>query len=241
MIQALRYLTAFPVLTLWHGGTVIVAALRGVRQVSGGVYDRAHKRWGAGLLRAARIRLEVEHAERLRPDRPCVYVANHVSFIDIWALLAALPGTVRFVAKQELFRVPVFGQAIRAAEHIAIDRANRAAAFAAYDEAARAVRGGRSAIVFAEGTRSRDGRLLPFKKGPFVLAIAAQVPVVPVLVHGAFELMPRGALYPRRGTVVLRIGDAIDTAGLGYDDRDRLGGRARAALEGLQGQGAGPA
>src|SRR5438309_1622564 len=100
---------------------------------------------------------------------------------DIWALFATLPGSVRFVAKRELFRIPLLGGAMRAVGHIPIDRAARKRAFEAYDEAARTIqRGTSSIIVFPEGTRSRTGELLPFKNAPFGLAIAADVPIVPV-------------------------------------------------------------
>lgn len=237
MTQALRYWPAFLALTLWHSAKAVFAALLGVRQRPGGVYDRTAYDWATRLLAATRISLAVEGGERLRPDRSCVYIANHVSFVDIWALLATLPGTVRFVFKKELMRVPLFGTAIRRAGHIRIDRQNRAAAFAAYEEAAADIRHGTSAIVFAEGTRSRDGRLLPFKKGPFVLAIAAQVPVVPVLVEGGYALMRRGSLYPKRGTIRIVIGEEIPTQGLGYDHREALADQTRDALLALREKG----
>jgi 1-acyl-sn-glycerol-3-phosphate acyltransferase len=233
-MQAFRYWPAFVALTLWQSAKAILAALLGVQQRPGGVYDRTAYQWATRLLAATRITVDVVGGERLRPDRPCVYIANHVSLVDIWALLATLPGTVRFVFKKELMRVPLFGAALRKAGHIRIDRQNRAAAFAAYDEAAAVIRRGTSAIVFAEGTRSSDGRLLPFKKGPFVLAIAAQAPVVPVLVEGGYELMRRGSLYPKRGTIRVVIGEDIPTEGLGYDDREELATRTRDALLALR-------
>jgi 1-acyl-sn-glycerol-3-phosphate acyltransferase len=122
------------------------------------------------------------------------------------------------------------GMAMRAARHIPIRRQVKSAAFAAYDEAANYIREGMSAVVFAEGTRSRDGRLQPFKKGPFVLAIAASVPVVPVLCAGTYELMPKGSWSPKPGTVTLRIGEAISTQGMTYDERGKLADETRAAL-----------
>lgn len=236
MIQVFRYVAALVGLTAWYGTSVILAALARVAHRPGGVYDRAAREWGRGLLRATGVTVEVRGEERLRPDRPCVYVANHASFADIWVLLASLPGTIRFVFKKEFLRFPLLGLAMVRAGHIRIDRQRRAAAFAAYDDAAQAVRRGTSPVVFAEGTRSRDGRLLPFKKGPFVLAIAAQVPVVPVLVEGGFALMPRGALAPRRGTMRVAIGEEIPTVGLDYDDREALAERTRAALVSLGGR-----
>ena len=154
---------------------------------------------------------------------------------DIWALSATLPGSIRFVAKKELFRIPLLGGAMRAAGHISIDRAARKKAFEAYDEAARMIRNGMSTpVVFPEGTRSRTGELLPFKNAPFGLAIAAQVPVVPVYVHHTFEILPKGAWRLRPRPIRLLVGPPILTKGLQPADRERLRDEVRAALVALQ-------
>jgi 1-acyl-sn-glycerol-3-phosphate acyltransferase len=229
MIQPLGFYAAAVRLTGKWGMSAIRAARRGVPDVQGGVYDQATWHWSDGLLRACGITVRVESADRLLP-RPCVYVANHLSVIDIWALVVALPVVPKFIMKKELMRIPFFGAAAAAAGHIVIDRQRRVAAFESYRRAAAVIRRGASACVFAEGTRSRDGRLMPFKKGPFVLAIAAEVPVVPILVTGAYELMPRLARWARPGEVTLHVGPEIPTAGLGYEDRDRLGAEARDAM-----------
>lgn len=230
MIRLLRYLGSFLVYMGYWGSRVLLSATVGVKQRQGGIYDRAAREWGRAMLRGTGIAVVVEGRDRLEPSEPKVYIANHASQIDIWALLAELPGTVRFIYKKGMDWIPLMGMAMRAARHIPIKRQLKSAAFAAYDEAAEYIRAGSSAVVFAEGTRSRDGRLLPFKKGPFVLAIAAQAPVVPVLCQGTFELMPRGSWSPKRGTVVLKIGAEIPTRGLTYDDRATLAERTRAAL-----------
>jgi len=230
MIRALRYLVAIFGYTVWIGTRIVVASLAGVRQRPGGFYDRLQYQYGARLLSSSRISVEVEGLERLIPGQSVVFIANHVSWVDIWMLLVTLPGTTRFVFKKELSRIPFLGPAINAMGHVPIDRGNRGSAFASYDRAARQICDGTSAIVFAEGTRSADGRLLAFKKGPFVLAIAAQVPVVPVVCEGSFERLPRGSIAPRPGVVTVRIGTPIPTTGLGYDARDRLADQTRAAM-----------
>jgi 1-acyl-sn-glycerol-3-phosphate acyltransferase len=118
--------------------------------------------------------------------------------------------------------IPLLGQAMRAAGHIYINRQNRAQAIDAYEEVAGLIRQGLNTVVFPEGTRSRTGRMLPFKKGPFVLAIAAQVPVVPVYCGGTFDILPKGHVFLRPHPVSIYFGDPIPTAGLTYDDRHAL-------------------
>ncbi len=118
------------------------------------------------------------------PDGPLIFASNHESALDIWVLVEYLPRNVRFIAKRELFRIPVFGWYLRLGGHIPVDRGNHGQAVQSLRDAAAAVRAGTSLIVFPEGTRSRDGRVQPFKKGPFALAMEAGVPVVPVAVSG---------------------------------------------------------
>jgi 1-acyl-sn-glycerol-3-phosphate acyltransferase len=154
---------------------------------------------------------------------------------DIWALAAALPGSIRFVAKQELARIPLLGRAMLAAGHVTIDRTNRARAMEAYGKAAERIRAlGVSTVVFPEGTRSRTGELLPFKNAPFGLAIAAQVPLVPLYVHATFRILPKGAWRLRPMPIRVLVGEPIATAGMTAHDREGLRARARAAVEALR-------
>jgi 1-acyl-sn-glycerol-3-phosphate acyltransferase len=180
------------------------------------------------------VEYRVVGLEHLPTGRPVVIASNHQSWFDIFLLAAVLPISVRFVAKKELSRVPLLGRAMRQAGHIYIDRQDRRAAFEAYEEASRVIRSGLSAVVFPEGTRSRTGELLPFKKGPFVLAIAAQVPIVPAYCAGTFTLLPKGSFRLRPHPVALLFGRPIDTAGMEYDDRERLMQLTREAIERLR-------
>jgi 1-acyl-sn-glycerol-3-phosphate acyltransferase len=230
MIAILRYLVSMFWYTLYHSVRVVLAAGRGERYHPGGLFDQIPRQYVRDLLRANRITTQVEGLEQVAGIGPCVYVANHQSWFDIAALEDVLPGSLRFLAKKELGKVPLFGRAMRAAGHIEIDRKNLTSAVSAYENAARAIRGGLSAVVFAEGTRSRDGRLKSFKKGPFVLAIVAQVPLVPVFADGGFAILPKGSIRPRPGTITVRIGTPMPTEGLGYEDRDALSARTRQAM-----------
>ncbi|HEU4828518.1 MAG TPA: lysophospholipid acyltransferase family protein [Gemmatimonadales bacterium] len=230
MIGVLRYVAALALCTGVQGGWVILASLFGVKHRPGGVYDRAPRAWARGLIRMTGLPVRVSGLEKLAAQAPVVYVCNHTSFADIWVLLATLPGSVRFVAKRELLSVPFFGRAIRASGQIPINRRNLRDAFAAYDDAAVAIRGGMSAIVFVEGTRSRDGRLAEFKKGPFVLAIRAGVPVVPVHVAGGRDALPPGAWGVRRVPVTVSIGSLLPTVDLDFDDRDAILTAARSEM-----------
>ena len=200
---------------------VIAAGLLGVRNRPGGVYDWAPRYWSRIALWAAGVKLVLHDQERMRRSVPCVFVSNHVSWYDIFTLLAILP-RYRFVAKAELFKIPLFGPAARRAGTIPIHRENRKAAFQAYDEAAGEIRGGASVVVCPEGTRGDSYSLRPFKKGPFVLAIAAEAPVVPLVVYGTREVQRKGSFVIRSATVHVHFLEEIATKDMEYDDRDRL-------------------
>ncbi len=231
MIRTLFFYIVLFISTAIHGGASILAGLLGIKRR--GLYDWGTQDWSRWNLWAAGTPLDVQGIEKV-PAGPVVYASNHSSMFDIWALSAALPGSTRFVAKQELAKIPFFGRAMVNAGHVTIDRFNRGKAFAAYDRAAATIKGGISTIVFPEGTRSRTGELLPFKNAPFGLAIAAQVPLVPVYVHNTFEILPKGAWRMRRMPIRIRIGEPISTVGLTLEDRDQLRERTRAAIESLR-------
>ena len=203
------------------GALVILASYFGVRYRPGNIMAKAPRWWAKSLLRAGGVKVVLHDAHRASPENPHVFVSNHVSWFDVLALAAELP-RYNFVAKAEIFRVPVFGRGAKAVGTIPIQRENRKAAFAAYEEAARRIRNGDSVVVFPEGTRGTTYSLRPFKKGPFVLAIASQAPVVPTLVHGTIEVLPRGSFWARAGTVHVHFLEPVSTAGLNYEDRDAL-------------------
>ena len=229
MLRTSLGIVVFGVGTFVSGLQCALAQLLGIPDTPGGPYDRASRRWGRWLCWVAGVKLEIHGAEHMDPTRPHVYVANHVSWYDIFTLAQVMPHQ-KFVAKSELRRVPIFGWAASAWGVVWIERENRRNAFAAYETAGQEIRNGKSVAVFPEGTRGDHYELRQFKKGPFVLAIASGVPVVPTLIYGAREVNPRGTLRIQPGTVHIHFLPPIPTAGLTYDERDELANRTRDAV-----------
>ena len=212
--------------TLALGSLVLLAQLFGVKPKPGGLYYKAPRWWARGLVKAAGIEIVVHNRERISESTSQVYVANHVSWYDTPVLLEIIPN-FGFVAKRELERIPLFGSAAKAVGVIYIDRIHHQAAFDAYEDAARRMHAGESVAVYAEGTRGESYALRPFKKGPFVLAIQAGVPVVPIVIYGTIAVNPRGSLQAHPGVVNVHFLEPIPTTGLTYDDRDELANRTR--------------
>jgi 1-acyl-sn-glycerol-3-phosphate acyltransferase len=180
-------------------------------------------RWWSRLIAAvAGLELTVEYRARIEPGRPYVFMANHLSTVDIWAVLITSPVPVRMIAKKQLAAIPLLGWAMLAGRFIFIDRQNAASARRSIDRAKDRIRNGQSVLVFPEGTRSRTGALAPFKKGGFHLAIDAGVPVVPVALRGTRECMPPGAHLTRSGPVHVTFGEPIPTDGLDEEHRESL-------------------
>ncbi len=179
----------------------------------------ARRAWAPSALWVAGVKLDI-HLLAPLPSGPAIFVSNHESALDIWAVVAAIPRSVRFVAKRELFRIPIFGWYLAMGGHVKVDRQNHGRAVASLAAAARKVRAGTSLIVFPEGTRSRDGRVHPFKKGPFVIASQAAVPLVPIAVVGSGDITPKRRIEVRPGTLHLSIGPAVDPHG--FPDRNGL-------------------
>jgi 1-acyl-sn-glycerol-3-phosphate acyltransferase len=169
----------------------------------------ARRLWSPSVLGIGSVKLEVVRQAPL-PEGPVIFAANHESALDIFALFKALDRDLRFAAKKELFDLPILGWYLRHAGFVCVDRTNHAAAVASLHEAARIVRDGTPLVFFPEGTRSTTGRIRPFKKGPFVVAMEAGVPVVPVSIAGASELLPRKSVAIRSGTIRLTIGAQVD-------------------------------
>jgi len=177
--------------------------------------DARLRDWSNAIVRRADVDLTVEGLANVPRDRACVYMSNHQSHLDIPMLYATLPSpTIRMLGKTELFRIPLWGRGLRAAEFIEVDRGNHARAIASLEHAARLVRDGVSIYLAPEGTRSRDGRIGKLKKGGFHLALGTGAPIVPVAIRGTIDILPRGAKVMRSGQrVSVQIGAPIDVTG----------------------------
>ncbi len=217
---ALLLITAV-IMTIFLGLAVIIAGLFHVEDKPGGIYDKVPRWWSSAVLWATGIKVRVHGLENAGTGEPRIFASNHVSWFDVPALAKILP-RYKFVAKAELFKVPIFGGGMRAAGMIEIQRENRKAAFGAYEVAADRIRAGNSVVVFPEGTRGHEYPLRPFKKGPFVLAIAAGVPIVPIILHGTIEIMPKGSLWAHPGTIDIHLLEPVSTKTVDYDHREAL-------------------
>ena len=223
MHTVLTLLTLLVATTVFGGMVLVVTALGLAKRVPW-LMNEAPRWWAQSLLVAAAVEVRLHGHLPADASEPRIYVSNHVSWFDIPALVHALR-RFSFIAKAEIFRVPLFGGAAKAVGTIPIERENRKAAFESYRRAAQLMGAGRNVVVFPEGTRGREYALRPFKKGPFVLAIASGAPIVPTIVHGTIHVNPRGSLRARPGVVDVHFLEPIPTAGLTYDDRDQLASR----------------
>ncbi len=189
-------------------------------------------RWGVRCprwaMRMAGIRIRVEGRERLQPGTSCVFMSNHVGNVDAPALIVSLP-RVAALAKHELMKLPVLGRALRFTGFIPVFRGTQQAP-EAVDHAVEALRRGRSLLVFPEGTRSRTGELLPFRRGVFLMTIRAGVPIVPITVLGSREIMRKGDPRIHPGEIRLIVHPPVPTAGLQEEDRYELAERVRAII-----------
>ncbi len=177
--------------------------------------------WGAATgVRLAGVRVRTVGLEKIDPSRTYVFMSNHVSNIDPPLLLPLIPRRTSVMAKIELFRYPLLGKTMRLGSLVPVDRKNREAGIAAVRAAADVIRRGINMTIFVEGGRSFDGKLMPFKKGPFYLAVECGVPVVPITIVGTHKLMPKGRLAITPGEVTVIFHEAVEPSTFG--DRDQL-------------------
>ncbi|TGU74574.1 1-acyl-sn-glycerol-3-phosphate acyltransferase [Geomonas terrae] len=224
MLRARIYLLFFVPYTLLCS---LAAVIGGLFDASGRVGHACARVWSLVSLPMAGIKVEVEGLEMVPTEGPVIYMGNHQGNFDILALTRAIPRLFSWVAKEELFRVPVFGAAMRRAGYIPLDRSDGRKALKSMKQAAQRIASGASVVIFPEGTRTKDGALLPFKRGAFMLAVRAGVPIVPFTINGSRAINPRNRIELRPGTIRVSFGAPIEVAGVAEAE---LLERVRAAI-----------
>ena len=230
MLRARWFLLIFIPLTFLFALSAILCSLfdRG-----GTIYHWHARMWSLMGLWLAGVRVEVAGTDNIPENTPVIFMSNHQGNFDILALFHAIPRPFSWIAKEELFKVPVFGHSMARAGYIPLDRgASGRRALKSMDAAAALIRGGRSVIIFPEGTRTQDGSLLPFKQGGFLLAGKAGVPIVPMTINGSMRINPKNRLELYPGTIRVRFSDPIATDGAAGKERDRLMEEVRQAIDG---------
>ena len=205
-MKYLRYLMFFLTLVVLTTAACIVLAplwIFGLAWTPGGYIG---KFWANALLLSAGVKVKAFGMENIHPYKKYIFVSNHVSHFDILVLLATLPPYYRFLAKRELFQIPIFGWALYFAGHIPVDRAKRGDFQKILDQTGNVLKKGISVHFFAESTRSPDGKIYPFKPGAILLAQQTRVPIIPVGVRGTRDILPKGVLLPHPAQGIVSIG-----------------------------------
>ena len=197
MVRAYLYLAVFIPLTFLFSISAFISTLF---DSSGRSYAWHARLWARLMLALNLVKITTVGAEHLPPG-PVIFMSNHQSNFDILALLAAMPRQIHWIAKKELFEIPVFGPSMRRGGYIPLDRGDGRKALQSMDEAAATIHQGKSVVLFPEGTRTQDGKLLPFKRGGFILARKAEVPVVPVTINGSGRINPAGRIRLYSGDI----------------------------------------
>lgn len=198
---------------------------------TGKKYHWVSRQWSRISLRVCGVRVRVRGTEHLEAGRSYIYVSNHASMFDIPVVAAGIPDDIRIVYKRELEKIPLFGWGLRWSNYIGIDRGRSAEARRSLDDAVAKIRNGASVLMFGEGTRTSDGKLQPFKRGAFHLAVRSGVSVVPLTINGSYTIVPKHSLRIRPGTVELVLSPPIAiTAVEGKDAELKLMEQVRAAI-----------
>jgi 1-acyl-sn-glycerol-3-phosphate acyltransferase len=230
MLDALRSAIIIPLICAFTAVMGTVAMLLSLFDQRGSLQQGCARVWARGVAAMAGMRVRAQGLEHIPLNQPCVFAANHQSYLDIPALLTALPGRLLFLGRPSLFSIPVFGWALRRAGHIPIDREHARAALTNLNRAAEKLQTGYSTVIFPEGTRSSDGALRAFKSGGFKLALKAGVPIVPVTIIGTYEVLRRDSYTFHPGAVEVIIDSPIGTLDQTHRTLPELMERTRARM-----------
>jgi len=226
------------ILTVVAGVTATIVAVASIAVMvvindSSPLIEKIIRAWSRVWLAASGTKLEVDGAENIDPNRSYVVVANHLSTLDIMACLLAVPLPIRFLAKKELFRVPVLAQGMRMVGIIEVDREARGAVHSEVNRQSRElIEKGRSLIIYSEGNRPRNGVMKRFKKGAFTMAIRSGLPVLPLSIHGSYEAWPPGTPLVRGGVIRVVLDKPVETEGMSTSDTGDLRDQVREVIAG---------
>lgn len=227
MLRSVLMLTASVFITAFLS---VLAVVFSIFSPSGKQSRQVARLWARIVLYITGTKVKVIGRENIIMEKPQLLMANHQSDFDIPIVFAGIPVDFLWTVKKELFNVPVFGMALRKAGYIEIDRHNPAKAVNGLHGAAEKIRSGMSIATFPEGTRSRDGKLLPFKKGMFYLAIQTGTPIVPLSIIGSGKIMAKNSLTIKPGEIVMVIGKPVDVEGYSLEDRSILIEKVRSII-----------
>lgn len=218
----IRTLLLFFWTVLVTGFFAVVVILISFISRNGDTIHKVARIWAKCILVASGVKVTVKGLPNIDPAGSYIYMSNHLSNFDIPILMSYLPVQFRWLAKAELFRIPLFGYAMKRASYISIDRSDRKSAIQSLNKAAKIIRNGVSVVIFPEGTRSQNNNIQPFKKGGFFLAIDSGVHIVPIIIHGTWSIMPKKQFLVKPGNVVLEITSPIESSDYTRETRDDL-------------------
>ncbi|KAA3617119.1 MAG: 1-acyl-sn-glycerol-3-phosphate acyltransferase [Calditrichaeota bacterium] len=221
IIQFIHSILAYPAILISTILASLAAAFFGFFNPHSNLTTSAIRLWGRSLLWLSGSKLIIEGLENIEPDKAYVFAANHLGALDIPGVIFAIPQTARFIAKKELFRIPLFSMGMRNSGMLKIDRGNSEEARKTLDEAIGTIKNGCSVVIFPEGTRSKSGQIQNFKKGAFILALNGRIPIIPTVIMGTQHSVSKNNLI-KSGSIKIKFLPAIDTTNADYEQRNKL-------------------
>jgi 1-acyl-sn-glycerol-3-phosphate acyltransferase len=194
------------------------------------IHRFAARPWAKIILWASRVKINVIGLDTLDMTSPHIFMVNHQSYFDIFALLAGIPGDFKFILKQELMKVPLLGPGMKMAGYIGIDRRDPRKAITSVNKAVEKIRNGTSVLIFPEGTRNADGLVQPFKKGGFHLAFKSGIDIIPISIINSYQIAPKNEKKIYSDTIIMKIGTAISTKKFHKKEIDELIKNVREAI-----------
>jgi len=211
--------------TLWTIETVILGTLATIAGIFGSSGKLSHliaRFWSKCFIYSSGIKVRITGRENLITNGPQIFISNHQGYFDIFSLTAFFPVQLRWIAKKELFKIPFLGWAMKAARYVSIDRENKRSAIRSIEQGVQLIKKGLSTVIFPEGTRSLDGKMLPFKRGSLILIRKTNAPIVPVTISGSYNIIRKKSLRIHPGVIDIKIGEPIYTDGMSKAEIEEL-------------------